>query len=176
MAVLLMFKLVVLGLAGAVLCGQGRPATAEEIRKLDLTVFPDGRGLPVGKGTAVRGAAVYKEKCAVCHNDQGEGREGQWPALAGGIGSLATRKPVKTVGSYWPYATTVFDYVNRSMPFDHPRSLAADDVYAVTAFVLYLNGLVEQGRELNEKTLPRVTMPNRNGFVPDKRPDVKAKR
>ena len=83
---------------------------------------------------------------------------------------------MKTVGSYWPYATTVFDYVNRSMPFDHPRSLAADDVYAVTAFVLYLNGLVEQGRELNEKTLPQVKMPNRNGFVPDRRPDVKAKR
>ena len=176
MAVLLMFKLAVLGLAGAVLWGQGRPATAEEIRRLDLTVFPDGLGLPVGKGTAARGETVYKEKCAVCHNDKGEGRENQWPALVGGIGSLATRKPVKTVGSYWPYATTVFDYVNRSMPFDHPRSLAADDVYAVTAYVLYLNGLVEQGRELNEKTLPRVKMPNRDGFVPDRRPDVKAKR
>jgi cytochrome c len=141
-----------------------------------LTVFPDGRGLPVGKGTAVRGEAVYKEKCAVCHNDRGEGREQQWPALVGGIGSLATPKPKKTVGSYWPYATTVWDYINRSMPFDHPRTLATDDVYAVTAFVLYLNGIVEQGKELNEKTLPQVLMPNRNGFVPDRRPDVKAKR
>jgi len=176
MAVSLMFKLVVLGLIGAALWGQGRPATAEEIRRLDLTVFSDGRGLPAGKGTAARGAAVYKEKCAVCHNDKGQGREGQWPTLVGGIGSLATRKPVKTVGSYWPYATTVFDYISRSMPFDHPRSLVADDVYAVTAFVLYLNGLVEQGRELNEKTLPQVKMPNRNGFVPDRRPVVKAER
>src|SRR5215213_1233420 len=98
---LLMCKLVLLALAATGLWGQGRPATAEEIRKLDLTVFPDGRGLPVGKGTAARGEAVYKEKCAVCHNERGEGREGQYPALAGGIGSLATRKPIKTVGSYW---------------------------------------------------------------------------
>jgi mono/diheme cytochrome c family protein len=170
-----MFKAMVL-LASVGLWGQGRPATAEEIRKADLTVFPDGRGLPAGKGTAVRGEDVYKERCAVCHNDRGEGRDQQWPALVGGIGSLATSKPKKTVGSYWPYATTVWDYINRSMPFDHPRTLAADDVYAVTAFVLYLNGLVEQGRELNEKTLPQIMMPNRNGFVPDRRPDVKAKR
>jgi len=170
-----MFRLLIL-LAGAGLWGQGRPATADEIRKADLTVFPDGRGLPAGKGTAVRGAVVYKEKCAVCHNERGEGRDQQWPALVGGIGSLATSKPKKTVGSYWPYATTVWDYINRAMPFDHPRSLAADDVYSVTAFVLFLNGLVDENRELNEKTLPQVVMPNRNGFVPDRRPDVKAKR
>jgi S-disulfanyl-L-cysteine oxidoreductase SoxD len=176
MAVLPMFKSLTLAFVGACLYGQGRPAAAEEIRRLDITVFPDGRGLPVGKGTAAQGEAVYKEKCAVCHNDVGEGREKQYPALKGGIGSLATRKPVKTVGSYWPYATTVFDYINRSMPFDHPRSLAPADVYAVTAFVLYLNGLVERERELNEKTLPQVAMPNRNGFVPDRRPDVKSKR
>ena len=170
-----MFRLLIL-LAGAGLWGQGRPATAEEIRKADLTVFPDGRGLPPGKGTAVRGAVVYKEKCAECHNERGEGRDQQWPALVGGIGSLATSKPKKTVGSYWPYATTVWDYINRAMPFDHPRSLPTDDVYAVTAFVLFLNGLVEENRELNQKTLPQVVMPNRNGFVPDRRPDVKAKR
>ncbi len=170
-----MFKLAVL-LCAVGVWGQGRPATAEEIRKLDLTVFRDGRGLPVGKGTAVTGRIVYKKHCAECHNDAGEGREQQYPALVGGIGSLATARPKKTVGSYWPYAATIFDYINRSMPFDHPRSLAADEVYSVTAFVLFLNGLVDEGRELNEKTLPQVVMPNRNGFVPDRRPDVKAKR
>lgn len=156
--------------------GLGRAATEQEIAKRDITVFPDGRGLPAGKGNAVRGRDVYKEKCAVCHNDKGEGRERQYPALFGGIGSLNTRKPVKTVGSYWPYATTVWDYINRSMPFDHPRSLSADDVYAVTAFVLHLNGLVDETRELNEKSLPAIVMPNRNGFIPDQRPDIKARR
>ncbi|MBI2687165.1 MAG: cytochrome c [Acidobacteria bacterium] len=156
--------------------GAGRPATAEEIKDRDITVFPDGRGLPAGKGTAGQGEKVYKSKCAVCHNDKGEGRERQYPALVGGIGSLAAQRPVKTVGSYWPYATTVWDYINRSMPFDHPRTLSADEVYAVTAFVLHLNGIVDAARELNERTLPQVLMPNRNGFVPDQRPDVKAKR
>jgi len=165
----------------AVLCcagvwGQGRPATAGEVRKLDITVFPDGRGLPAGKGNAVLGRPIYKVKCAVCHNEAAEGRDQQWPALVGGIGSLATPKPKKSVGSYWPYATTVWDYINRSMPFDHPRSLATDEVYSVTAFVLFLNGLIAEGHELNEKTLPQILMPNRNGFVPDRRPDVKAKR
>ena len=156
--------------------GQGRPATAEEIARLDLTVFADGRGLPAGKGTAALGKAIYKEKCAVCHHDNGEGREQQYPALVGGIGSLATAKPVKTVGSYGPYATTVWDYIRRSMPFEHPRTLTVDEVYSVTALVLHWNGIVEEGRELNEKTLPQVKMPNRDGFVPDRRPDVKAKR
>jgi cytochrome c len=156
--------------------GQGRPATPEEIARLDLTVFADGRGLPAGKGTALAGKAIYKEKCAVCHNEKGEGREQQYPALVGGIGSLTTGKPVKTVGSYWPYATTVWDYIRRSMPFEHPRSLGADEVYAVTALVLHWNGIVGEGEEMNEKTLPRVKMPNRDGFVPDRRPDVKAKR
>lgn len=177
-----MSKLVIWMLFAAAMFGQpkpiglGRPATAPEIQSRDLTVFADGRGLPVGKGDAVRGQVVYKEKCAVCHNDRGEGREQQYPPLVGGIGTLATRRPVKTVGSFWPYATTVWDYINRAMPFEHPRSLAVDDVYAVTAFVLYLNGIVEERQELNERTLPKIEMPNRNGFVPDKRPDVKARR
>lgn len=171
-----MLKLLVAGVCATALWAQGRPATAEEIQRKDLTVFADGRGLPVGKGTAARGQGIYKEKCAVCHNDRGEGREKQYPALVGGIGSLATDKPKKSVGSYWPYATTVWDYINRSMPFDHPRSLSADDAYAVTAFVLHLNGIVTETQELNEKTLPQVQMPNRNGFVPDQRPDIKAKR
>lgn len=156
--------------------GIGRTATETEIRQRDFTVFPDGRGLPAGKGTAAQGAAVYKAKCAECHNERGEGRERQYPALAGGIGSLATPRPVKTVGSYWPHATTVWDYIRRSMPFDHPRSLTVDEVYAVTAFVLHLNGLMVESAELNERTLPHVKMPNRDGFVPDRRPDIKAKR
>lgn len=173
--------LLAVALAGAVWAqpkppGIGRPATAEEIKRLDLTVFPDGRGLPAGKGDAVRGKAVYKEKCAECHNDRGEGREGQWPALVGGLGTIQTARTKKTVGSYWPYATTVWDFINRAMPFDHPRTLTADEVYAVTAFVLHLNGLVGETQELNEKTLPKVEMPNRNGFVPDRRPDVKSRR
>ena len=165
------------GFLVAVSCfGQGRPASAELIQKLDITVFADGRGLPVGTGTAAAGRAIYKSKCAVCHNDNGEGREKQYPALVGGIGTLATERPVKRVGSFWPYATTVFDYIRRSMPFDHPRTLAVDEVYAVTAFVLHLNGIVAEGFELNERNLAAVKMPNRDGFVPDQRPDVKAKR
>jgi cytochrome c len=170
-----MCKLV--GFLVAVSCfGQGRPASAELIQKLDITVFADGRGLPVGKGTAAAGRAIYKSKCAVCHNDNGEGREKQYPALIGGIGTLATERPVKRVGSFWPYATTVFDYIRRSMPFDHPRTLTADEVYAVTAFLLHLNGLVAEDLVLDEKNLAGVKMPNRDGFVPDQRPDVKAKR
>lgn len=153
-----------------------RPATPTEIEARSITVFADGRGLPVGKGRASEGAPIYKSKCAECHNDKGEGREGQYPALAGGIGSLTSTKPRKTVGSYWPYATTVFDYIRRSMPFDHPRTLSTNEVYAVTAFVLHLNGIVGLDEELNEKTLSKVAMPNRNGFVPDKRPDIRSKR
>ncbi len=156
--------------------GFGQPATAADTTQKDLTVFPSGKGLPPGKGTAEQGAAIYKEKCAECHNEKGEGRPGQYPALVGGIGSLTSAKPQKTVGSFWPYATTVWDYIRRAMPFDHPRSLSADEVYAVTAFVLHLNGLVERPQELNEKTLPAVKMPNRDGFVADRRPDIKSKR
>ncbi len=155
---------------------KGRPATPAEIEARSITVFADGRGLPAGKGRASEGAALYKSKCAECHNDKGEGREGQYPPLVGGIGSLTSTKPLKTVGSYWPYATTVFDYIRRSMPFDHPRSLSTKEVYAVTAFVLHLNGIVTLDEELNEKTLPKIAMPNRNGFIPDKRPDIKSKR
>jgi len=164
------------GLAQTTSIGLGRPASEAEIRKFDLTILPDGTGLPAGKGTAKRGESIFKEKCAECHNDRGEGRQGQYPALVGGQGTLNTPKPIKTVGSYWPYATTVWDYINRAMPFDHPRSLPADDVYSVTAFVLFLNGIVAETAELNEKTLPKVVMPNRNGFVPDRRPDVKSRR
>jgi len=155
--------------------GPGRLATEAEIKARDLTVLPNGAGLPQGRGDAKRGQAIFKEKCEVCHNEKGQGRENQYPALVGGVGSLTSASPVKTVGSYWPYATTLFDYVRRAMPYDHPRSLPADDVYSVSAFVLYLNGIVKETEELNEKTLPLVKMPNRDGFIPDARPDVKTK-
>lgn len=156
--------------------GFGRTPAASEITAKNITVMPDGTGLPAGKGSAKNGEALYKDKCAVCHNDHGEGRQGQYPALVGGKGTLNTLKPKKTVGSYWPYATTVWDFINRAMPFDNPRELSPDDVYSVTAYLLYLNGIIDKATELNEKTLPRVIMPNRNGFVLDRHPDVNVKR
>ena len=145
--------------------GIGKLATPDEIARWNITVYPDGKGLPIGSGNAQRGAKIYAEKCAECHNDKGEGRQAQYPALVGGRGTLATNSPVKTVGSFWPYATTLFDYIRRAMPYTHPRSLKTDEVYSVTAFVLFLNGIVEEKQELNQSNLPSVPMPNRNGFV-----------
>lgn len=168
------------GLLSVAIFGQqpriGKPASDDKIKAVDITVFPDGRGLPAGSGTAAKGKGIFKEKCAVCHNDQGQGREGQYPALVGGIGSIKTPKPVKTVGSYWPYATTVFDYIRRAMPYDQPGTLQADEIYSLVGFVLNLNGIVGENDEINKDTLPKVKMPNRDGFVLDARPDIKAKR
>jgi cytochrome c len=149
--------------------GIGRAATPEEIRAANLTVLPSGVGLPSGHGTAREGRRLYQSHCAVCHGARGEG-QGDYPALAGGVGSLATENPVLTTGSYWPYATSVWDYVRRGMPYDHPGILSPDQVYAITAFVLYLNGITQEDEVLDEKTLPRIRMPNRDGFVPDPRP------
>lgn len=154
----------------------GKPVSAEELRALDITVFPDGKGLPAGKGTAAQGATIYKAKCAECHNEKGEGRDQQYPRLVGGVGSLTTAKPMKTVGSYWPYATTVWDTIYRAMPYETPRTLKPDEVYAVTALLLHWNGVIGENDELNEKTLPKVKMPNRDGFVPDARPHQKLKK
>ncbi len=154
----------------------GRPATPAEIQTADITVLPDGTGLPVGHGNAVAGEVIYKSRCAVCHGPKGEGRKNEYPALVGGKGTLATPKPVKTVGSYWPYTTTVWDHINRAMPFNTPRILPPNDVYSVTAFILYLNGIVTRDQQLTEKTMPKIVMPNRDGFVPDSRPDIKAHR
>ena len=175
-----MFKL--FAIFAVVLCAQdkptgiGKPATAERLRELDITVFPDGKGLPVGHGNAAAGKLIYKEKCAVCHNDNGEGRDKQYPALKGGMGTIKTSKPVKSVGSFWPYATTLWDYISRGMPYEHPRSLTKDEVYAVTAFVLHINGIIPETLELNEKSLPKVEMPNRDGFRTDQRPEIQPKR
>jgi len=164
----------------SVVCAQtprvGKSAPDDLIKAMDITTFPDGRGLPAGSGTAAKGKDIFKEKCAVCHNDQGQGREGQYPALVGGAGTLSTQKPVKTVGSYWPYATTVFDYVRRAMPYDQPGTLKPDEIYSAVAFILNANGIIGDNDEMNAMTLPKVKMPNRDGFVLDKRPDVKTKR
>ena len=174
-----MSKVVCLLLGAATLLtaqSSGRPATAEEIQRLDITVFPNGAGLPAGSGNAAQGLKIYEVKCARCHNKRGEGKQGEYPALVGGKGSLGTKTPKKTVGSYWPYATTLWDHINRAMPFNQPRSLPPGDVYAVTAYILHLNGIVTETEELNQTSLPAIKMPNRNGFVVDPRPDVKARR
>jgi S-disulfanyl-L-cysteine oxidoreductase SoxD len=143
--------------------GLGRPPTAEELKSHDIEVRPDGRGLPPGSATAERGREIYARRCASCHG--ASGKEGPFDLLVGGNGSLATPRPLKTVGSFWPYATTLWDYINRSMPYDRPGTLTTDEVYAATAFVLYLNGIVGAGDNLTETTLPRVQMPNRDGFI-----------
>jgi mono/diheme cytochrome c family protein len=154
--------------------GVGRTPTAAELKTIDIEVLPDGRGLPPGEGTAASGKPVYDARCASCHGPTGI--EGPNDVLAGGGGTLTTSRPLKTVGSFWPYATTLWDYINRAMPFDRPRTLTPDEVYAVTAYVLHLSGIVEERDVLSQTTLPRVRMPNRNGFVPDPRPDTVPKR
>ncbi len=154
--------------------GFGRTPTADELKRIDIEVLPDGRGLPAGSGTAAGGKPIYEQKCLTCHGPTG--KEGPQEILAGGKGSLATSKPVKTVGSYWPYATTLWDYIHRAMPFDHPGTLADNDVYALTAYVLYLNDIVPADAVVDQTTLATIQMPNRNGFVPDPRPDVPRKK
>ena len=153
----------------------GRPATAEEIREVDISVAPDGSGLPHGSGTVSEGRQIYQSLCSNCHGDRGQGVL-QYRALVGGQGTLKSNNPVRTVGSYWPYATTVWDYIHRTMPYARPGTLTSNQTYAVTAFVLYLNGIVDEKAELTDKTLPKVKMPNRDGFVPDPRPDVRTKK
>jgi cytochrome c len=143
----------------------GAAVSAEEIARFDISIPPSGAGLPGGSGTAKQGAAVYGAKCLACHGEKGAGKPAD--ALAGGIGSLATARPVRTVGSYWPYATTLFDYVRRAMPLNAPLSLTDDEVYAVSAYVLFLNGIVGEDAVMNAQTLPQVKMPNRDGFVSD---------
>lgn len=141
----------------------GRPAPADLIRRLDRTVASDGRGLPAGSGTVAAGHAIFADKCASCHGEEGTG--GAAEPLVGGRGSLASAKPLKTVGSYWPYATTLFDYVRRAMPLTAPRSLADREVYSLVAYLLWRNGIVAADTRLDRKSLPRVRMPNRGGFV-----------
>lgn len=153
----------------------GRPATPDEIAGWDIDVLPDGSGLPPGRGSVKEGEKVYAEACASCHGVKGEGKP--MDRLVGGQGTLATATPIKTVGSYWPYATTLFDYIRRAMPFSAPQSLAVDQLYAVSAYILFLNGVVGEDAEMDTATLPKVAMPNRNGFLsPDPRPDTSENR
>jgi len=158
-------------LAHADRIGLGTPPDAALLRAWDIDVSPDGAGLPAGSGSVADGRRVYAARCAACHGTEGQGNP--MDRLAGGRGSLASAQPVRTVGSFWPYATTLFDYVRRAMPFDSPQSLTPDEVYAVSAFVLFLNGIVDENAVMDAATLPAVSMPNRNGFVDDPRPDVR---
>jgi mono/diheme cytochrome c family protein len=142
----------------------GRPATAEEVAKIDISIPPDGKGLPAGSGTVAQGAAVYTQKCEVCHGAAGAGTA-SGDRLTGGIGSLASANPVKTVSSYWPYATTLFDYIRRAMPVTNPQSLQNQEVYAVVAYILSIDRIVPQDATMDAQSLPKVQMPNRAGFV-----------
>ena len=150
--------------------GVGRAPTAEEVKAWDLTIPPDGQGLPPGSGTALLGKSIYAERCASCHGEKGE--DPKYSRLVGGQGSLVTAQPVRTIGSLWPYATTLWSYIRRAQPFDEPGSLTPDEVYAVTAYLLHLNGIIGESDVLDAASLPKIRMPNRDGFVPDARPDV----
>jgi S-disulfanyl-L-cysteine oxidoreductase SoxD len=143
----------------------GQAIAPSDIAPWDISIGPAGAGLPSGRGTATEGEVVYAANCQACHGEKGVG--GPNDALVGGIGSLAPGKaPVKTVGSYWPYATTLFDYIRRAMPFPETKSLTNDEVYAVSAYILNLNGVVGTDEVLDAQSLPKVKMPNRDGFIP----------
>src|SRR5580693_2589186 len=151
--------------------GIGRPATAAEVAGWNIDIDRDGHNLPPGSGSVAHGREVFEQQCAACHGAKGEGGVGD--RLVGGQGTIATPHPVRTVGSYWPYATTLFDYIRRAMPQNAPESLGNDDVYAVSAYILHLNGLIPADATLDARALSAIKMPNRNMFVGDPRPDVK---
>lgn len=149
--------------------GVGRAAKPEEIAGWDIDIRPDGHGLPPGKGTVQEGEAIYTERCASCHGEFGESA-GRWPILAGGVGSLASHDPVKSIGSYWPYPSTVIDYIRRAMPYGNAQSLTNDELYAVTAYVLYLNDIIKDEEfELNAKNFTSIKLPNEANFFDDDR-------
>jgi mono/diheme cytochrome c family protein len=143
----------------------GKPISPEDLASWDISIGPDGAGLPPGSGTAKQGEEVFAAKCQACHGAKGGGQPND--RLTGGQGTLAGDKPaIKTVGSYWPYATTLFDYVRRAMPYVESKSLSNDEVYAVAAYILNLNGVIGDTEAINAQTLPKVKMPNRDGFIP----------
>lgn len=156
---------------GGLRFGLGREALPEEVAAWNLDVSPDGTGLPAGSGNALDGEPIFEENCAVCHGSFAEGVD-NWPKLAGGDGTLADKDPLKTVGSYWPYLSTVFDYVHRSMPFGNAQSLSPDEVYAITAYILYSNDLIDDDFELSPETWAEVEMPNAEGFIVDDRAET----
>jgi S-disulfanyl-L-cysteine oxidoreductase SoxD len=156
----------------------GAPAAEQEVAPIAIAISPDGNGLPAGSGEYARGKAVYDAACAACHGADMMGvaglpnmPNGAQLRLIGGRGTLASKNPVLTVESYWPYATTLFDYVRRAMPFTAPGSLSSDEVYAVCAYILVEGRIIDKATVLDAKTLPKVVMPNRDGFVPDPRPE-----
>jgi len=143
----------------------GQPISPADLAPWDISIGPDGVGLPAGRGTPAQGATVFAAKCQACHGEKGAG--GPNDRLVGGQGSLAPDKaPVKTVGSYWPYATTLFDYIRRAMPFTDSKSLTSDEIYAVSAYILNLNGIIGENDAMDAQSLPKVRMPNRDGFIP----------
>ena len=151
--------------------GLGRVAMVDEIAAWDIDIRADGTGLPEGRGTVAEGEPLFADNCAVCHGDFGEGA-GRWPVLAGGQDTLLKDRPVKTIGSYWPYLSTVFDYVRRAMPFGNARSLSNDDVYALTAYLLYLNDVVtDEDFELSSENFAEIRLPNEANFIEDTRPE-----
>ncbi len=148
--------------------GLGREAHPEEVAAWDIDVRPDGMGLPAGSGSVLDGEDLYIDNCAMCHGDFGEGA-GRWPVLAGGQGTLTGEDPNKTIGSYWPYLSTVWDYVHRAMPFGNAQSLSADETYAITAYLLYLNDIVDDDFVLTRENFLEVPMPNAGNFQDDDR-------
>ena len=149
--------------------GLGRQALPEEVKAWDTDVRSDGAGLPVGKGTAKQGDEIFQAQCASCHGEFGQG-VGRWPGLAGGAGTLKADRPDKTVGSFWPDLSTVFDYIKRAMPYGNARSLSNDEIYALTAYILTMNDIIkDEDFELNEKNFTSIKMPNAAAFYDDDR-------
>jgi S-disulfanyl-L-cysteine oxidoreductase SoxD len=151
--------------------GIGRTATDAEIAGWNIDIGRNGENLPPGSGTVAHGKEIFAEQCAACHGEKGQGGVGE--RLVGGQGTIATPKPIKTVGSFWPYAPTLFDYIRRAMPQNAPQSLSNEDVYAVSGYILNMNGLLPADATLDAKTLSAIKMPNRDMFTSDPRPDVK---
>jgi cytochrome c len=150
----------------------GKLATKTEIAGWDIDVRPDGVGAPKGSGNAIDGEEIYVNRCAACHGDFGEGVD-RWPVLVGGDGTLASHDPEKTTGSYWPYASTIFDYVYRSMPFGEAQTLTHDETYKLVAYLLNMNEIIDEDFVLSDKNIGKIKMPNASGFLlPDPRPDV----
>lgn len=155
----------------------GTPATPAEIAAWDIDAMPDGRGLPAGSGTYAKGAEIYAGQCAACHGAKLEGvsnaalPRGGGDRLVGGRGTLNTPRFVMTVESYWPYATTLFDYVRRAMPYNAPGSLKIDEIYSVVAYILGEGNVIDKAAVMDAQSLPKVQMPNRDGFYIDDRPE-----
>jgi S-disulfanyl-L-cysteine oxidoreductase SoxD len=144
----------------------GRTPTPEEVKAWDIAIGPEGKELPPGRGTVQEGEKIFAKRCAKCHGPTGTEVKFLHGPLVGGIGSLTTLQPLKTIGSYYPYPTTIWDYINRSMPWDQPSSLSPAEVYSVVAFLFYRNGIIKQSDALDATSLPKIEMPNRNGFFP----------